>query len=199
MQAKLLNSNNGSSIKLADFLSKAVEPPPAASVKGAVRLLEEIGALEPQTERLTQLGRNLANLPLPPRLGKMLLYSILFGVLDTLLTIACCISYRYWLTSLPSYLMSEGMFTIFSCPAECADFSMRRRPFWLHGYDIGRAEKAWLWMSKRRLSMSHEHAHCVSLSHLGNMQGRSWQNGEGQNTAETLHLTPSLGCVVLTD
>lgn len=40
------------------------------------------------------LGRHLAALPLPPRIGKMLLYGVLFGCLDPILTITCCMAYR---------------------------------------------------------------------------------------------------------
>ncbi len=40
------------------------------------------------------LGRHLAALPLPPRVGKMLLYGVLFGCLDPVLTVACCMAYR---------------------------------------------------------------------------------------------------------
>ena len=36
------------------------------------------------------LGRHLAALPLPPRIGKMLLY----GCLDPILTVTCCMAYR---------------------------------------------------------------------------------------------------------
>jgi len=39
-------------------------------------------------------GRHLAALPLPPRVGKMLLYGALFGCLDPVLTVACCMAYR---------------------------------------------------------------------------------------------------------
>jgi len=91
---KLLEGKGFGSLMLADFLANAVEAPPAASVKNAVRLLEDIGALAPVTEALTPLGRHLAGLPLPPRVSKMLLYAILFGVLDPVLTVACCIAYR---------------------------------------------------------------------------------------------------------
>lgn len=38
---------------VAEFLGKAVEPPPDAAVRNALRLLEAIGALEEGTERLT--------------------------------------------------------------------------------------------------------------------------------------------------
>lgn len=94
-QVKLLEGQGfEGSLMLKDFLGKAVEPPPIPSIKNAVQLLEEIGALVPKTEKLTLLGRHLASLPLPPRVSKMLLYGILFGVLDPLLTVACCIAYR---------------------------------------------------------------------------------------------------------
>ena len=41
------------------------------------------------------LGRHLAALPLPPRIGKMLLYGGLFGCLDPILTVTCCMAYRW--------------------------------------------------------------------------------------------------------
>ena len=94
VQVKVLEGRGFGSLLLADFLSKAVEPPPAPSIKNAVQLLEEIGALVPKTEALTLLGQHIATLPLPPRVSKMLLYGILFNVLDPILTIACCIAYR---------------------------------------------------------------------------------------------------------
>jgi HrpA-like RNA helicase len=73
---------------VAQFLACAVEPPAPRAVENAVALLEGIGALA-AGERLTRLGRHLAALPLPPIAGKMLLYGILFGVLDPVLTVAC--------------------------------------------------------------------------------------------------------------
>lgn len=94
IQVKLLEGRGFGSLLLQDFLSQAVEPPPIPSIKNAVQLLEEIGALVPKTEKLTLLGRHLATLPLPPRVSKMLLYGVLFGVLDPILTAACSIAYR---------------------------------------------------------------------------------------------------------
>lgn len=52
------------------------------------------GALD-ESEALTTLGHHLAALPLPPALGKMLLYGCIFGVLDPVLTVACSLAYRY--------------------------------------------------------------------------------------------------------
>ncbi|KAK3253212.1 hypothetical protein CYMTET_37524, partial [Cymbomonas tetramitiformis] len=97
LQVKLLEEGSSAAgaerRSLADFLERAVEPPVAKAVENAVRLLEGIGALAPE-EKLTRLGRHLAALPLPPATGKMLLYAILFGVLDPILTVACAQAYR---------------------------------------------------------------------------------------------------------
>ena len=79
---------------MAAFLGKAVEPPVDAAVKNALRLLEDIGAIQEHTEALTKLGRHLAALPLSPRIGKLLLYGVMFGCLDPILTVACCMAYR---------------------------------------------------------------------------------------------------------
>ena len=95
-QVKLLEGTGSSfgHTSVAEFLDKAVEPPPSVSVQNAVRLLQDIGAFEAPGERLTLLGRHLAALPLPPRIGKMLLYGVLFACLDPILTISCCMAYR---------------------------------------------------------------------------------------------------------
>ena len=58
-------------------------------------MFQDIGALEAGGEGLTQLGRHLAALPLPPRVGKLLLYGVLFRCLDPVLTVACAMAYRY--------------------------------------------------------------------------------------------------------
>lgn len=91
LQVKLLERSSGQTI--GNFLSKAIEPPVPHAVDAAVSLLKDIGALE-DNEHLTTLGRHLAALPLPPALGKMLLYGVLFKCLDPVLTVACCMAYR---------------------------------------------------------------------------------------------------------
>ena len=80
----------------ASFLKRAVEAPLPQAVDSAVTLLIDIGAFTTagQDERITRLGRHLADLPLHPRVGKMLLYASLLGVLDPILTIACAGAYR---------------------------------------------------------------------------------------------------------
>ena len=93
LQVKLLEHPGGAKVSIAEFLGKAVEPPVAQAVDAAVSLLVDIGALDSH-ENLTSLGRHLAALPLPPALGKMLLYGVLYNCLDPVLTVACCMAYR---------------------------------------------------------------------------------------------------------
>ncbi len=49
-----------------------MDPPDRRQVRDGIRLLQELGAID-AGERLTQLGRRLAQLPVDPRLGRMVL------------------------------------------------------------------------------------------------------------------------------
>ena len=62
--------------------------------RNAVQLLKTIEALD-TWEDVTELGSHLLDLPIEPRLAKMLLYSVVLKCLDPVLTIVCCSSYRY--------------------------------------------------------------------------------------------------------
>ena len=77
----------------AAFLLQAVEPPIPQAIANAVGLLRDVGALR-DDESLTRLGRHLGEMPVHPRVGKMLLYATLLGVLDPVLTVACATAYR---------------------------------------------------------------------------------------------------------
>ena len=77
----------------AEFLLQAVEPPIPQAISQAVALLQDIGAMK-DDEGLTRLGRHLGEMPVHPRVGKMLLYATLLGVLDPVLTVACASAYR---------------------------------------------------------------------------------------------------------
>ena len=64
--------------EVADF--PFVDPPESRNIADGVRLLEELGAIEPASARpgggatrLTGVGRKLARLPVDPRLGRMIL------------------------------------------------------------------------------------------------------------------------------
>ena len=94
LQVKLLSERGvDAASSVATFLALAPEAPPAAAVDNALRLLEAIGALTAD-ERLTTLGRHLAALPLPPAVGKLILYGVLYSCLHPILTIASFLAYR---------------------------------------------------------------------------------------------------------
>ncbi|XP_053726365.1 3'-5' RNA helicase YTHDC2 isoform X1 [Synchiropus splendidus] len=78
---------------IADFLSKAPQPPPVHTIKTAIQMLKTIDALD-QNEDLTHLGYHLADLPVEPHLGKMVLCGVVLKCLDPILTIACTLGYR---------------------------------------------------------------------------------------------------------
>ncbi|KAJ0064818.1 hypothetical protein NL108_015585, partial [Boleophthalmus pectinirostris] len=90
LQTKLLSP---ASCPLAKFLSKAPQPPPAHAIQNAVQILKAIDALD-QHEDLTDLGSHLADLPIEPHLGKMVLCAVVLKCLDPILTIACTLAYR---------------------------------------------------------------------------------------------------------
>jgi ATP-dependent helicase HrpA len=79
-----------------------LDPPDQRSVRDAIRLLDELGALHPDSRApaggysgqvgLTALGRSLARLPVDPRLGRMLLAAGDEGCVAELLVIASALS-----------------------------------------------------------------------------------------------------------
>ncbi|XP_045484287.1 3'-5' RNA helicase YTHDC2 [Pieris rapae] len=88
LHTKLLAPGN---TPIADFLSKALEPPSFLAVRNAVTLLKTVGALTPM-EDLTEIGQHLLDLTVEPKLGKMLLYACVMKCLDPILTIVCSLS-----------------------------------------------------------------------------------------------------------
>lgn len=90
LQTKLLAPT---SCPVAEFLSKAPQPPPAHAIRNAVQMLKAINALD-EHEDLTDLGYHLADLPVEPHLGKMVLCAVVLKCLDPILTIACTLAYR---------------------------------------------------------------------------------------------------------
>ena len=73
-----------------------VEPPDRRNVKAGVDLLHELGAMDPAEKdprkRLTELGRRLAQLPVDPRLGRMILEADRNGCVREVLIIAAALS-----------------------------------------------------------------------------------------------------------
>ncbi|QBQ56003.1 ATP-dependent RNA helicase HrpA [Nitrosococcus wardiae] len=68
-----------------------IDPPPAKMINDGLRLLEELGALD-EAQNLTAIGRQLAQLPIDPRISRMVLASNEFHCLNEILIIASALS-----------------------------------------------------------------------------------------------------------
>ncbi|XP_030381421.1 putative ATP-dependent RNA helicase DHX57 [Scaptodrosophila lebanonensis] len=74
-------------------LLETLEAPSEDSVLGALTRLRDVGALD-SNDQLTPLGHHLAALPVDVRIGKLMLYGSIFQCLDSVLTIAACLSHK---------------------------------------------------------------------------------------------------------
>ncbi|ORY08572.1 P-loop containing nucleoside triphosphate hydrolase protein [Clohesyomyces aquaticus] len=74
------------------FLAGALTPPATTAVEGAIKLLEQIGAIA--DNELTALGRHLSMIPADLRCSKLLVYGATFGCLEAALTISSVLSSR---------------------------------------------------------------------------------------------------------
>jgi ATP-dependent helicase HrpA len=68
-----------------------LDPPDRRQVRDGIRLLEELGALD-AAGRLTKLGRRLADLPVDPRMGRMVLEAGRLGCAEEVIVIAAALS-----------------------------------------------------------------------------------------------------------
>ena len=68
-----------------------LDPPDGRQVRDGIRLLEELGALD-AGGKLTKLGRRLADLPVDPRMGRMVLEADRLGCADEVIVIAAALS-----------------------------------------------------------------------------------------------------------
>ncbi|MFE9427879.1 ATP-dependent RNA helicase HrpA [Kitasatospora sp. NPDC006697] len=73
-----------------------LDPPDSRNIKDGVNLLQELGALDPEAkdpkQRLTQLGRKLAQLPVDPRLARMVLEADRNGCVHDVMVITAALS-----------------------------------------------------------------------------------------------------------
>ena len=74
---------------IADF--PFLEPPDRRGVRDGIQLLQELGALDRDGD-VTRLGRELARIPLDPRLGRMLLAARELGVVEEVVPIVAGLS-----------------------------------------------------------------------------------------------------------
>ncbi|HTN29555.1 MAG TPA: ATP-dependent RNA helicase HrpA [Pseudomonas sp.] len=75
--------------EIADF--PFIEPPDGKAVSDGFNLLQELSAVDRESQ-LTPLGRQLARIPIDPRLGRMLLEAVRLGSLDEVLIVASALS-----------------------------------------------------------------------------------------------------------
>ena len=68
-----------------------LDPPDRRQVRDGIRLLQELGAIDGDG-RLTQIGRRLAQLPVDPRLGRMVLEAGELGCADEVIVIVAALS-----------------------------------------------------------------------------------------------------------
>lgn len=89
LNAKILADN----ISIEEFLLKALQPPPVLSIRQSINLLKKIDALDAD-ENITYLGVHLADLPVDAQLGKCIIYGILLGCLEPIVTIVSALSVK---------------------------------------------------------------------------------------------------------
>jgi HrpA-like RNA helicase len=75
------------------IFAKCIDAPPAQSAIAAERQLRSMGAVD-ESGSLTPLGKHLAALPCPPRVGKMCVYGCLLGCLSPVLSVAAGLAIR---------------------------------------------------------------------------------------------------------
>ncbi|ETV97669.1 hypothetical protein, variant [Aphanomyces invadans] len=78
---------------IAMFLHMALDPPPLHAIESAIAALQLMGALDDDHE-LTFLGWKLAQLGVPPAIGKMVLLGHFCGVFEPLLFTCCALTFR---------------------------------------------------------------------------------------------------------
>ncbi|RUS16526.1 P-loop containing nucleoside triphosphate hydrolase protein, partial [Endogone sp. FLAS-F59071] len=83
-----------------------VERPSTSAMDSSVRFLQTLGALD-EPEEITSLGRVLAVLPVDAILGKMLIMSTIFDLIDPILTIAAAMSVQSPFVRLPTSANTE--------------------------------------------------------------------------------------------
>ncbi|TIB70058.1 hypothetical protein E3P77_00012 [Wallemia ichthyophaga] len=89
LRIKIMNVQIGSSIE--DVLMRALDPPTSINIQRAISSLIEVKALK-SNEEITPMGRILSRLPVDVHIGKFLLFAVIFGCLDSALTIAATLN-----------------------------------------------------------------------------------------------------------
>ncbi|XP_017470860.1 PREDICTED: putative ATP-dependent RNA helicase DHX57 [Rhagoletis zephyria] len=147
-----------------EVLGRTLEPPTEENILSAVRRLQDVGALD-EAQNLTSLGHHLAALPVDVRIGKLMLYGAIFQCLDSVLTIAACLSHKSPFVS-PFNKRTEA--------------EKRKREFAICNSDhltMLLAYKKWLEVSRRNFYASRNYAdeHFLSLKTLDTISEVKYQ------------------------
>ncbi|KAH9898390.1 P-loop containing nucleoside triphosphate hydrolase protein [Cubamyces lactineus] len=90
MHVKALNFPG---MSIEEVLAATIEPPAPDRIKAAIQSLHMVGALD-ANNNLTSLGSVLLQLPVDPRLGRLVLFGSFFRCLDAALTLAAIMGAR---------------------------------------------------------------------------------------------------------
>ncbi|MCD2192782.1 ATP-dependent RNA helicase HrpA [Actinomycetospora endophytica] len=140
-----------------------VDPPETRAIRDGVRLLTELGAVvDGDATRLTDIGRNLARLPVDPRIARMILAADQLGCLHEVTVIAAGLSAQD-----PRERPTEK---IAEADAAHARFTDARSDFlsWLHLWEHVRT-------SRRELSGNRFRKQCAA-EYLNFLRIREWQD-----------------------
>ncbi|XP_003708080.2 ATP-dependent DNA/RNA helicase DHX36 [Megachile rotundata] len=80
--------------KARSFLDCVMDPPNCQAIDLSLDLLRTLNALD-SDENLTPLGYHLAQLPVNPRIGKMIIWAALFSCVEPVFAIAASLSFKH--------------------------------------------------------------------------------------------------------
>ena len=75
------------------FFNSLIDPPPEDVIIRSINMLKRMEALS-DDEELTPLGLHLAQLPVHPQIGKMILLSSIFSCVNPIATVAASLSFK---------------------------------------------------------------------------------------------------------
>lgn len=84
---------NFSARQIIEVIGAILEPPTDDNINSAIIRLQDVGAFD-LDQNLTALGHHLAELPVDVRIGKLMLFGAIFQCVDSVLTVAACLSYK---------------------------------------------------------------------------------------------------------
>jgi len=129
----LLNLKASGVINLETF--HWIEPPDPKSLRRAVELLEDLGALEPGSSKITPIGLRMLSFPVHPRYARMLLMADQLGCVATVALIAALTQERHLLKRSENSQMDHDRELLLGKEAESDFFIMIRA--WLYAQEHG--------------------------------------------------------------